>query len=421
MAVRRAAPARPPGRSAVVERLRERADEIVAETVRRIAAEIPAYGGDQQRGLLADVGEHVRKHHAVLVPLLEAGRPPTREDLMFTRRHTAARVGRIPIADYMRAFRTYLEVMWRELLAQARDPASAQAVLTLVGLVLDYVNVATTYAAELYLEIEQVELAGGERVRRDLLEDLVAGRPVLPGPRQDAAREAGLGPAAPCLAIVAVPRSPAADEQSLRSAAGALARACGGPRMPLTVLRRDEIVQVAPSREPEAGEVVTRLRQAFQRLAQQRLPLAIGVSTVHQGLTDVASAYREARGAAESLGPEGGVLALPTLSALDYLTSFRDPTAQRLISPQVRRFVQDDLAHGGVLSGTLLAYVDCDLNVKAMSRRLYIHSNTAHHRLHRIAEQTGLDLRKLGDVLSLVVAVRLARPLGARPPGAWGA
>jgi sugar diacid utilization regulator len=424
VAVRRAARATTPQgnseRLAVVKRLRERAEEIVAETVRRIAAEIPAYGGDQHPGLLADVRQHVSRHHAALVPLLEAGRTPTREDLLFTRRHTAARVGRVPIADYLRAFRIYMDVMWRELLGQARDPAAAQAVLTLVGLVLDYVNVATTYAAELYIEIEQVELAGGERVRRDVLEDLVAGRPVVPGPRQDAAREAGLGPAVPCLVIVAVPRSPTDDEQLLRSAAGALARACGGSLRPLTVLRRDEIVVVGPSRDGGAGTVVDGLTQTFQRLAQQRLRLAIGVSTVHPGLTEVASAYREARGAAECLGAGGGVLALPALSALDYLTSFRDRTAQRLIPQRVRRFVDDDLEHGGVLAGTLLAYVDCDLNVRAMSRRLYIHSNTAHHRLHRISEQTGLDLRKLGDVLSLVVAIRLARPLGDRPPGAWG-
>ncbi|HVH62012.1 MAG TPA: hypothetical protein VNA65_00265 [Candidatus Dormibacteraeota bacterium] len=38
---------------------------------------------------------------------------------------------------------------------------------------------------------------------------------------------------------------------------------------------------------------------------------------------------------------------------------------------------------------------------------------------HSASEQTGLDLRKLDDVLQLVVASRLARPLGERPPGAW--
>jgi sugar diacid utilization regulator len=393
---------------------------VVARTVERIWASVAAYGSVEPLDLARDVRQHVDEHHQVLVRLLAAGKAPTREDLLFTRRHTAARVGRIPIADYLQAFRTYLDVIWRVLLDEVRDEASAQAVLNLVGPVLDYVNLATTYAAELYLEIEQLELAGGERVRRDLLEDLVAGRPVVPGPRQDAARAAGLGPSTPCLAVIAVPRAQARDEHVLRSASGAISRACGGQLKPLTVFRRDEIVVVAPARSSRPHQVLDALRETHERLSEQGVQLAIGVSTVHPGLASVASAYREARGAAECLGPDGGVLALPALSAFDYLISFRDATAERLVSETSQRFVRDDLEHGGVLTGTLLAYVDCDLNVKAVSERLYIHANTAHHRLNRIAEQTGLDLRRLDDVLDLVVAIRLAQPLGDRPPGAWG-
>jgi len=420
-----AAPARPRPRpaasgAALLERLRDRGQEIVDRTSARIAAEIPAYGAGD-RALLADVKEHVRKHHQALLELLAGPHPPTREDLHFTRRHTAARVGRIPIADYLHAFRIYLDVVWKALVEEARDEARSRTVLAMVGSVLDYVNMATTYAAELYLEIEQLELAGGERLRRDLLEDLVAGRPVMPGPGQETARQAGLGPTSACLVVVAVPRAQVPDEQILHSATGTLARACGSRLPPLSVLRRDELVVAGAVQSGAAAEVAAGLVEVQRRLARQGVKLAIGVSTVYPGLAGVASAYREARGAAECLGSEGGVLALPGLSAFDYLVSFRDPTVERLISPAVQRFVADDLEHGGVLTGTLLAYVDSNLNVKALSKKLYIHTNTAHHRLNRIAEQTGLDLRKLEDVLELVVAVRLARPLGDRPPGAWSA
>jgi sugar diacid utilization regulator len=113
------------------------------------------------------------------------------------------------------------------------------------------------------------------------------------------------------------------------------------------------------------------------------------------------------------------VLALISLSALDYLISFRDPTAERLIAPGIQQFIKDDLERGGVLTTTLITYFESNLNVTAMSKRLHIHANTAHHRLNKIAEHTGLDLRKLDDVLQLVVASRLAQPLGDRPPGSW--
>jgi sugar diacid utilization regulator len=45
--------------------------------------------------------------------------------------------------------------------------------------------------------------------------------------------------------------------------------------------------------------------------------------------------------------------------------------------------------------------------VKAAAEALLIHVNTAHHRLGRIAERTGRDLRHLSDVIDLLIAIRL--------------
>jgi len=42
------------------------------------------------------------------------------------------------------------------------------------------------------------------------------------------------------------------------------------------------------------------------------------------------------------------------------------------------------------------------------AERLYVHVNTAHHRLARIEEKTGCDLRRLSDVQELLVAIKLA-------------
>jgi sugar diacid utilization regulator len=408
-----------PGRAAVLRRLRERTAEFVDETVRRVWRDIPSYTAVRDPAFRADVAEHAHAHHETVLRILETDAPVTREDLLFVRRHTADRVGRIPIADYLWSHRIYQDVVWDGLLEAADNAGHAHSVLALVGTLLDYINVATTHAAELYIEIEEVDSAGGERIRRDLLEDLVAARPVAPGPRQDAAREAGLGPETPCLAVVAIPRSMPDDEQVLRSAAGAVRRACGTGPTPLTALRRDEIVVVTPIRGSDSDEIVTNLTAVHERLASQNVRLAVGVSTVHPGLAGVAAAHREARGAADCLGPDGGVLALPALSAFDYLSSFRDPTAERLICPAIRQFVEEDIARGGVLTSTLVAYAASDLNIKALSERIYVHPNTAHYRLHRIAEQTGRDPRKMSHVLELLIAIRQAQPLGERPFAAW--
>jgi sugar diacid utilization regulator len=84
-----------------------------------------------------------------------------------------------------------------------------------------------------------------------------------------------------------------------------------------------------------------------------------------------------------------------------------DAVARRMIAPEIERFVVEDRARGGTLIRTLIAYADADLNAKAAAEALLIHVNTAHHRLGRIAERTGCDLRRLSDVIDLLIAIRL--------------
>ena len=163
------------------------------------------------------------------------------------------------------------------------------------------------------------------------------------------------------------------------------------------------------------GDDARRLTEPVERaqrdLAATGVRLAIGISTPLETTAGLPDGYREACAALESLPPGGGVMALPDLSAFDYLTLRSDGTVLRLLAPAVRRFVEEDTAGGGALTATLLAYASANLNAKVAAQRLYIHVNTAHHRLARIEDKTGCDLRDLGDVQELLIAIRLA---GAR-------
>jgi sugar diacid utilization regulator len=85
-----------------------------------------------------------------------------------------------------------------------------------------------------------------------------------------------------------------------------------------------------------------------------------------------------------------------------------DAVARRMIAPEIERFVAEDRARGGPLIRTLIAYAEADLNAKAAAEELLIHVNTAHHRLGRIAERTGCDLRRVSDLIELLIAARLA-------------
>jgi sugar diacid utilization regulator len=388
--------------------LRARKDELVDEGVRRIRTEIPGYAAISDPAFIADVRTHIAHEHDALIRSIELGRPLSRQEIEFVRPRALRRVGRLPLGDFMHAFRIYTEVFWDALLASATNDDARREALALPSIVMRYMNIAASDAAEVYVEAERLLLAHGERVRRDLLEDLLAGRAPSPGPKLAAAREAGLAPACTCVVVVAAPTATLHEEHHLRACAATLSRAFAGPDQPLTVVRQHQVVIVAPTARTATDRLVEALSTVQAQLADERLTLAVGVSTLHEGLTSIADAYSEAVAAAERMRPAGGVLALSALSAFDCLTLFGQDTARRRIPAAVRSFVADDVAEGRVLITTLLEYVHSDLNVKLAAERLYVHPNTARYRLAKIEERTGTRLRCVADVLDLLIAIRVA-------------
>lgn len=393
--------------SALRDTLDARLDDLADAATQLIVAEIPAYR-NATPALRDDVRAHVLSHLRISVSTFSEARPVSREELLFVRGHAARRVGRIPIAEFVNAFYVGERVLWEAALASAHDDDSRRAALVFASHLPRYFEVATTHAAEVYIEAEEQLAATGERIRRDLLEDLVAGIPVVAGPRMDAARAAGLEPGASCL-VVSAAAIPAPDDESLlRSAATALARAVGGVLAPLTVVRHGKIDLVARAPDRGVDGLQDRLKRAQRRLEDGGLSLAIGVSTVVSGLDQITNAYREADLARASLDSAPGVVALTGMSAFDYLTLRSDPTASRLIPGPIQEFVNDDARQGGVLIATLREYVASDLNARRAAERLHIHVNTAHYRLGKIAERTGCDLHRFADLVEILIAARFA-------------
>lgn len=394
------------------EALQQRLDELADEAVELIVAEVPAYRNADER-LRRDVREHVMSHLRASLGTLSSDREVTRDDLLFVRPHAARRAKRVPVADFVRAFYVGERVLWDAALSLADDEQSRQAALAFASHLPRYFEVATTHAAEVYVEAQEQLAATGERIRRDLLDDLLAGRELAPGPRLDAARAVGLGEHTPCLVISAIPCEAPGEEQLLRGAAAGLARATASRVPPLAVVRRQEvIVVVAPTPGEGPHELAARLEGAQSRLADAGLELAVGVSTVVASRAQIPDAYREAGLVRAANGGRRGVAALGAMSAFEYLTLRPDATASRLIAPAIHEFVAQDSQDGGQLIATLREYVACDLNGKRAAENLHIHVNTAHYRLARISERTGCDLRRVADLVEILIAARLAEAGG---------
>jgi sugar diacid utilization regulator len=399
-------PAQMPARTRIVENLARHLDETVAQATTAVLG-IRGYRLHGGPSLQEDVREHVRAHYDAALRAYADGRPTTREDLAPIRARAERRVAQgISISDFIHAFEVSEGPLLHRALEFTADEAVRGEMAKIVMALRQYFYMATVEAAEVYLEAESLRAASVEGVRRDLLEDLLAGRTPMSGRLLDAARAAGLDARSGCLVITALLTAPG-DEHALRGAAAALSRATASAMPPLAVVRGDNIVVVLRAPGDGTGPLAKRLEEVQRRLAANGSPLAVGMSTVHRGLEGVAIAYREASDARERLLPSPGVVALPAMNTFEYLTWHSDATARQLIKPSIERFVTDDMRGGGVLIATLRAYFAADLNAKLVAERLHLHVNTVYYRLTKIAESAECNLHHVSDVVEILIAARL--------------
>ncbi|MEV4224551.1 helix-turn-helix domain-containing protein [Nonomuraea sp. NPDC049725] len=403
-------------------------DDLADTAVAAMRAEIPAYAARTPE-FLADVRDQVMRHYGSKLAVLLEERTVTPDDVAHTRQAAMrrARAG-LPLADYINAFRVGQQVFWESVLARAgRSFAGHEAALSLAAMVMRYCDFASTHAANAYMEFQQYAAAEAVRESRDLLETLLAGAMPTRGPQLAAAQAHGLAPESrtPLLVVVAVvlglrtavPRGPDRGADARHAACAAIARSGGPGGRTLSVVRQSEIVAI-PVLGPggDAGELCDRLQAVRETLLAEGIVLAMGISTVGAGTAQIPQAYQEARAVLDFLPEGGGVAALPRITAFQYLALRADDTARHLVDPRITALLDEDRARGGVLTATIRAFAAADLNLRTAAERLQIHPNTAQYRLRRIQERTGLSLRRIDDLVELLVAIALQDALPPTNP-----
>ncbi|GIH92901.1 PucR family transcriptional regulator [Planobispora siamensis] len=411
-------------RTRILSELLDDLDDLAETAVRTMRAEIPAYAA-QEAAFHADVRDQVVQHYRSKLAVLFEDRTVTLDDIAFTRRAAMrrARAG-VALADYINAFRVGQQVFWEAVIERAgRSFAGHDAALSLAAPLMRYCDFASTHAANAYMEFQQYAAAEAVRESRDLLETFLAGGTPTRGRQIAAAQAHGLWPetSTPMLVVIAVllpqtpgvcaaavPTGPDRGADARHAACAAIARTWGNGTRTLSVVRHSEIVAVpvlGPGGDPE--ELCDRLQAVRESLLSEEIVLAMGVSTVIDGTARIPQAYQEARAVLEFLPEEGGVAALPRITPFQYLALRADDTARHLVDPRITSLLAEDRARGGVLTATIRAFAAADLNLRAAAERLQIHPNTAQYRLRRIRERTGRNLRRINDLVDLLVAISL--------------
>lgn len=394
------------GVDALAEWVRRREHVIAYDATNTIWHEVPAYGERADRSLKPEVEAHCRQVFGAFLASVEDRRHPRRGDFPWTGQHAMRRVDLgIGLPDFMKAFRIGQITLWDDILAGVRErPSTKDAALLVVNQVMRTIEVGSTAAAEAYLEAQQYQLADSARLARDLLEDLLAGNPPVVRERLNALSEVGLEDGTPTVLLVATLAGRDARRSALRlRVRNALTVAGQG----MVVARHDEVVALLPVGPGGEQRLVEAIRSAVTSLVGAGVLAGVGASSPRVGYAAVPEAYEEARMALSSLGGRPGLRTVSEMSTLDLLV--HTPGAGRMVPSAVRAFIEEDLAADGVLVETLSTYVAHDLNAKMAAMALHVHANTVYYRLDRIAERTGCDVRRVEELIDLLVAVRLVR------------
>lgn len=389
----------------VIDTLLARRAELAAAMVEAILAEIPPYARAMD-GVVEDVRAHCDAHAGLILEVARADRSPQREELVFAREAAGRRVRQgIPLDGLLQAFRVGHRTVWEAIVSEAAESQEGRdAAIALVRPAMEYIDICSTQVAEAYLKEEQRLDASADRERRDLLEDLLAGRMPAPGDRPAAI---DLDPASDVLVAIARPAGGATEARdAIEHVADALASHLGADRPALVVVRQREVVAVVALAESSDGEATAALLRTAGEALRSRGDgeLRAGLSTVCFGFAEVARGFAEARQAIDRTGHERPVMALTDMSPFEYLVASADAGALRAIADKGRLLAEIDA--DGTARETLLAYVASDLSVRDTAERLVVHPNTVRYRLRRISELTGRDTRRFEDLVDLVTVIR---------------
>ncbi len=215
------------------------------------------------------------------------------------------------------------------------------------------------------------------------------------------------------LALVCVAPWPSADPDdapSVRTIPGATAL-CALPRSAadhsLALLVRLRSPEVLTPATTAAARLLERAAERSDEVPEPRPgPAAAGIAAPRTGLTDLATAWREASAAARAalaeprLGPVAHWASIGPYRLLTTMppTAAQDPAVRPLLAPAHRELVR-----------TAEVFLDCAGQAGRTAAALGIHRQTLYYRLSRVEQLTGLDLDDGEDRLLLHMAIKARR------------
>ncbi len=253
----------------------------------------------------------------------------------------------------------------------------------------------------LLLLLQRSTAEAEQRVRGELLDDLLGDRGVDPASLRERARRVGLDLARPYAVVVA--RSESANRPALAFAAASFASRHGG----IAGAHNGGAVLLLPAGEPGdlARAVAKELSSSVGR------PVTAGGAGHADGPTEIVAAYRSASQCVDvldSLGRQGDGASARELGFVGLLLGDNRDVAT-FVEAALGPVLSYDAKRGTELVRTLEAYFGSGGSPARAATALQVHVNTVTQRLDRVARLLGPDWSEPERALEVQLALRLHR------------
>ncbi|MFG2502847.1 PucR family transcriptional regulator [Streptomyces sp. NPDC048441] len=397
------------------ERLTADLPAFVDLVLKEVTARIPAYGLLPGEQLAGDITHVIEQNLRAFTAVLRTKSLPRQAELDHLRESAARRAEEgIPIDVVLTAYHIGIEVVWESLTPEVR-PTEVADVLAVNALALRYLELVTPAVGAGYLDERQTMFDDERSSRYTLLTALLDGTPV-----DAAASRAGLR-LPPCYLVLALSVDAHPDE-----AAQGVDPAVAGRRKLRRLrveLERQVRDPVLSSLTPEGGLALLPCPKAVEELT------ARDWARLERIVSDVGRAAGAEVTVGACAADPGGVTAAAALAqdVLYVALNFRRPPGTYrlddvLLEYQMSRpsVALDRLAAilrpiegNDELLGTLEAYLRHGSRRPAAAE-LHVHPNTVDYRLRRIAELTGVDPNRIGDIGLISAALAARRTVRSR-------
>jgi hypothetical protein len=347
--------------------------------------EIPGYQRLPASVVEGQILEVARRNVELFVVCVGTGVKPSEAQLEPFRASARDRAAEgMPLEDLLHAYRLGGRLAWEAMVAAA-GPTEQQALPSLAGLVMEYLDGVSSAVANSYLEERQHLVSEEERRLRTLLDALVGALPL----------DAGLQDLMERL------RFPAAE--AYRPFAAMLPDSTARAHSQLAGRLRDRGLLAVTEGMRVTGLAVPERGAALLDAPDPRAVLVEGEVTPRNQLAAALEEVRLAADVAQRLG-RTGLLDLPAMAP--ELLLARSPRLATLIRNRALEPLRPVPGRRGPdLVKTLRVLFEERLDRRRTAAALHVHPNTLDYRLRRVQELTGLDLDKPGDIALLVLAL----------------